>query len=180
MSSKEHLRVVIVGTSCAGKTTMSGKLSDALSIENTDLDDLHWLPKWQEREVSEFRFLVEEVANRDAWIIAGNYRPVKDLIWPRATHIIWLNYSFPRVFWRALKRTFVRSITRKPVCNGNYESIFKALFTRDSILYWVISTHKRRRREFRKVLGKGHYENATVVELQRPPEHLQQVIAQLV
>ena len=36
---------------------------------------------------------------------------VRDAFWPRATQVIWLNYSFPTTFGRALKRSLTRSLT---------------------------------------------------------------------
>lgn len=37
-------RVVIIGTSCSGKTTLAGTLAAALATPHIELDALHWLP----------------------------------------------------------------------------------------------------------------------------------------
>ncbi len=87
-------RVVVIGTSCSGKTTFASQLADELAIAHTELDVLHWLPDWQMRPIEEFRLLVAEVAAQDLWVIDGNYSKVRDIIWPRATHLVWLNYPF--------------------------------------------------------------------------------------
>ena len=39
------------------------------------------------------------------WVLAGNYSKLRDIIWPRAESIIWLDYPFLLVFERLLSRT---------------------------------------------------------------------------
>ena len=51
-------RIVIVGSSCSGKTTMDKQVATALQVPYIYLDALHWLPKRQETPNSEFRGLV--------------------------------------------------------------------------------------------------------------------------
>lgn len=160
------MRIVIVGTSCAGKTTLGGQLSKQLGIPYTDLDDLHWNPGWIETPFEEFVQKVQAVTSQEKWIISGNYSKVRDSIWTQATHLIWLNYSFPVVMTRALKRTFKRSLTGELICNGNIETLSKAFLTRDSILWWVIKTYQRRKREIKKTLESGKYNHLKVSELQ--------------
>lgn len=48
------MRIVIVGTSCAGKTTLGKKLAQESGIPYTDLDDLHWNPGWTETPHDQF------------------------------------------------------------------------------------------------------------------------------
>jgi adenylate kinase family enzyme len=141
-------KIVIVGTSGSGKTTLARKLANQLGQKNIDLDDLYWLPNWVERSPEDFKERVFEVLDNDSWIIAGNYGIVRDKIWEQADTIIWLNYSFPVVFGRALKRTLVRSITKEEILNGNKESIRKNFFSKDSILLWVLQTYWNRKKYY--------------------------------
>ncbi|MDE2841397.1 MAG: AAA family ATPase, partial [Chloroflexota bacterium] len=53
-------RVVVVGTSCSGKTTLARQLSRALGAPHIELDAIHWKPNWQSRPAEEFRQLVSE------------------------------------------------------------------------------------------------------------------------
>ncbi len=117
----EFHRIVVVGSSCCGKTTFAKRLTELLQIPHVELDALHWGPNWQPRPLDEFRRLVQaflslpgrgqgegHVSNansQDSWIVDGNYSIVRDLFWPRATQVIWLNYSFPTVFRRAVSRS---------------------------------------------------------------------------
>jgi len=161
------MRIVIVGTSCAGKTTLGRDLGARLDHPYTDLDDLHWNPGWIETPFELFSQKVQAVTSQEKWIISGNYSKVRDHVWTHATHLIWLNYSFPVVMTRALKRTFKRSLTGELICNGNTETLSKAFLSKDSILWWVIKTYKRRKREIVSTLKSGKYQHLKVVEVQK-------------
>ena len=95
-------RVVVVGTSCSVKTTLANSLSEKLSSPHIELDAIHWLPDWVPRPSEEFRKLTNVAIAKESWVVDGNYsNSVRDLVWPRATALVWLNYPFRVVFWRA-------------------------------------------------------------------------------
>lgn len=161
-------RVVVVGTSCSGKTTYARQLSHLLDVPHVELDALHWLPDWEPRPREEFRALVGEAAAEPAWVMDGNYGTVRDLLWPRATAAIWLNYAFPTVMWRALKRTVKRAFTDEELFSGNRETISLAFFSRDSILWWVATSHHRRNRDYREIFDGDGYPHLAKIELKDP------------
>ncbi len=138
------MKIYIVGSSCSGKTTLSRKIAAVLQIPHLELDQIWWLPGWQECDRQEFRKQVEDkiAANKD-WVIDGNYSRVQDLILPEANLIIWLNLPFLVVFWRSIYRTISRIISREIICNGNQED-WRSFFSRDSMPAWVIRTWKLR------------------------------------
>ena len=53
-------KIIITGTTCTGKTTLGKKLMKQTSVPQIDLDDLHFLPNWIEKEKERF---VEDVNN---------------------------------------------------------------------------------------------------------------------
>lgn len=163
-------RTVIIGTSCAGKSTLAKKLSQTLDAPHIELDALHWLPDWVERPDEELHALAEQALRTDRWIVDGNYRQLRSLVWPRAMAIVWLNYSFATVFSRAVRRTLRRSLRREPIYSGNRESLRRALFSRDSILLWVLTSHGRLRREYRAIFDAAAPGTQTRIELRRPHE----------
>lgn len=160
-------RVVVVGTSCSGKTTFARDLAARLQVPHVELDALYWLPGWVEREPDEFLVLIDENIAGPRWVIDGNYRTARDRLWSRATAVIWLDYGFPLVFWRSLKRTFHRAFTGQEICNGNVES-WRIVFSRDSIIFWVISTYKERRRRYNALFAAGDYPEAAKIRLCSP------------
>lgn len=167
---REMERVVVVGTSCSGKTTLARQLSRVLGVTHVELDGIHWMPGWQLRPVDEVRKMVGEAAAAERWVMDGNYSAVRDLVWGRATAVVWLNYPFRVVLGRCLSRTVRRAITREVLFSGNRESFRMSFLSRDSIIRWVISSHGPLRREYRRVLDGGEFPHLRVIELQGPAE----------
>ncbi len=142
-------KIVIVGTSGSGKTCLGKKLSQISGLPQTDLDEIFWLPGWIESDRRELEQKISEKVNSDEWIISGNYNRVSDVIWQKANMMIWLDYPLLKIFWRCLKRSFRRIVTREICCNGNYETI-KMLFSSKSILLWVLKTYRKRKKTYSK------------------------------
>jgi adenylate kinase family enzyme len=163
-------RVVVVGTSCCGKTAFAGRLAQALVVPRIELDELYWASNWTPKPNAEFRGLVQRAADRARWVADGNYSGVRDLLWPRATSIVWLNYSFVTVFGHALRRTIRRIIHREELFAGNRESIRRSFFSRDSILFWVITTFHRRRKEYEVLRNSNTFRELEWIEFRRPSE----------
>lgn len=141
-------RIVIIGSSCAGKTTLARQLSEALSLPHIELDGLHFLPQWQTRTTEDFRAVTEKAVSQERWVLDGNYSIVRDIVWSRATHIIWLKYPFPLVMRRCLRRTILRAWNQEELFSGNYETFRQSFFSRDSIIWWVIKSFRRRQRDY--------------------------------
>jgi adenylate kinase family enzyme len=167
------LRVAVIGTSASGKTTFAARLAHRLGSVHVELDQLHWLPGWEMRPLDDFRELVRQVAAGERWVIDGNYGKVRDIIWPRATHIVWLNYPLHVVFWHALKRTLHRVVTKEELYSGNRETWRSMLFDRDSIPWWVLRTFYRRRREYPQLFALPAHSHLEVIELPSPSESME-------
>jgi adenylate kinase family enzyme len=167
MDPSRLARVVVVGTSCSGKTTLARSLSRALDVPHVELDALHWGPNWTPRPLDDFRARVETAIASPAWVIDGNYSRVRALVWQRATALVWLNYSFARVYSRAVSRTFRRVLTQEELYSGNRESLRQVL-ERDSILWWVLRTFWRRRREYPALLKEPEYAHLQILEFTEP------------
>ena len=163
-------RVVVIGTSCAGKTTFAQALARLLGCPPIELDAFHWLPHWTERPSGEFRAHTAQALAQDRWVVDGNYAIVRDLLCSRATTVIWLNYSFSTVIWRALTRTLRRAWTGEELFAGNRESLRMAFFSRESILWWVLTTFHRRRRQYRQLFDTQPSPSLEYVEFQYPTE----------
>lgn len=145
-------RIVIIGSTGSGKSTLGRALAARLGVPHTEMDTLHWLPGWIERDDATFRELVDAFTAQPAWVIDGNYSVARDLVWPRADTLIWLDYSFPRTAWQLLRRTRRRVFDGERCCNGNEESLARSL-GRDSILLWLLKTYWRNRSNYPKALA---------------------------
>lgn len=143
----EPRRVIVLGTSGAGKSTFARELAGLRGCGAIDLDDLHWEPNWTEVPDDVFRARVDAATRGDDWVVAGNYLVARDVHWPRATDLVWLDLSRPLVMRRVIGRTFRRVFTRELVCNGNREDVKLAFFSKDSVIWWAWTTYASRRRE---------------------------------
>lgn len=165
-----QMRLVIVGTSASGKTTCAKHLAQQLGIPHIELDALHWKPNWTPASLDEFRLNTECAVSQEHWTLDGNYKQVRDIVWPRATHVVWLDYSFPRVFWQVIKRSTRRLTTREVLWSGNRESWKMTFLSQDSILLWVLTTYWKRRKEYPLLLASQEYSHLEIVRLRTPRE----------
>lgn len=162
-------RVAVVGTSCSGKTTFARRLSRALDVPHVELDALYWGPGWSPAPPEDFRASVRDAISAPAWVADGNYSAVRDLVWSRATAVVWLDLPLRVVFPRALGRTLRRAITREELFGGNRESL-RGITARDWIPWWVLRTFRDRRRRYEELLGRPEFSHLQVLRLTRPAE----------
>jgi energy-coupling factor transporter ATP-binding protein EcfA2 len=158
-------RIVVVGATGSGKTTTAAQLARILGKPHIELDSLHWQPNWVMMERETFRQLVAQALSGQDWVIDGNYSKARDLIWGRATTIVWLDYSLPVILWQLTWRTLKRVLTREELWNGNKETLRGAFFSKDSLFLWAISHHPRYRRMFPQLFDSPEYAHLQVVRL---------------
>lgn len=158
-------RIVVVGVTGSGKTTVAQRLSQLLHVPHIELDALHWQPDWVQAELDMFRRLVDQTLSGPAWVVDGNYSKVRDLIWPRAATLVWLDYPLAVVVGQLTRRTIRRIITREVLWNSNRETIRGTFFSRDSLFLWVLKSYKRHRAEYPRLLSQPEHTHLQVVRL---------------
>ena len=164
------MRVLVVGTSGAGKTTFAAELAAATHSPCIELDALHWGPQWVAVPTADFRQAVDQASAGPHWVADGNYSAVRDVLWPRATHVVWLNYGRWTVCGRVLSRTLGRVLRRTELFHGNRESLRMALLSRDSILLWSWTSFARNRRKFAALRADPSYAHLQWTELTHPSQ----------
>ncbi|MDQ3691471.1 MAG: adenylate kinase [Chloroflexota bacterium] len=139
-------RINVVGTSCSGKTTLARSVATRLNVRHVELDALFWGPDWTPVPETTFRQRLAAALAGDDWVADGGYSPVRDLTWSRADTVIWLDYPMRTVIRRWAGRTLTRLRTREEFWpgTGNRERL-SHVARRDSLLWWILSTHRRRR-----------------------------------
>jgi adenylate kinase family enzyme len=145
-------RIHVVGTSGAGKTTFAKALARRLNVPHVEIDAVFWGPNWTEAPRDVLRERLAAILSGPRWVVDGNYGSVRDLVWSLADTVVWLDYPLPVVLGRVVRRTVRRLLRREILWAGNRESLRKT-FSRDSILVWSLTTHRRRRREYPALLG---------------------------
>lgn len=169
-STARPRRVNVIGTCGAGKTTLARELGRRLSVPHVELDGFRHGPNWTETPDPQFREMVHHALSGDGWTVDGNYGIARDLIWSRAQTVVWLDYSFPLVMTRLLRRTVRRMATQEELWNGNRESFRLSFMSRDSILLWGLRTYHRKRREIPRLFQQPEYAHLELVTLRSPAE----------
>lgn len=172
MPSLPYRHIVIIGSTSSGKSTLAKQLADRFGYSFIDLDALHWEPNWTEAPLEVFRERVETAIQAPAWVVAGNYHVVRDIIWPQAEVIIWLDYSLPRIFWQLTRRTFTRWWKHELLWGTNYENLithFK-LWSEESLYHWLFKTYWRRKHEYPETLALPEHQHLKVIRFESPRE----------
>ena len=147
-------RISVVGTSASGKSTLARRLSARLGLAYFELDALHWEAGWTEAPDELFRERVSKAVAGDSWVVDGNYSVVRDIVWGRAQAIVWLDPALPVILRQYAARTWRRIRTREELWpgTGNRERP-SDLLRRDGLLWWILSTHRDRRRRYTALLA---------------------------
>lgn len=163
-------RIAVVGTTGSGKTTTARHLAALLGLPHIELDAIHWLPNWVEVEREAFRQQVTEAIAGPAWVVDGNYSKASDLIWKRATTLVWLDYDLPVIFWQLLNRTVKRVVSREVLWNGNREDFRKAFFSRESLFLWALQSQPKQRKTYPQRLVSPEYAHLQVLHFRKRSE----------
>lgn len=161
-------RIAVVGAPGAGKSTLARRLAVALEAKHIELDTLHFLPGWKFRPQEVVRADVRSAVAAERWVACGNWRGVRDLVWSRATSVVWLDYSLAVCFQRLLKRTLRRCWSGEEVHNGNREFFTTQFLSRDSLLLYLLREHGRRRRDLDSASRDPAWRHLPVQRLKRP------------
>jgi adenylate kinase family enzyme len=141
-------RVLVYGVCGSGKTTLASRLSEVTGIPWHSVDDLAWLPGWRTTTEEYQRGVIAPICESESWILDTAYGQWLDLAIDRAEVIVALDYPRWFSFLRLLRRTFSRVVDKKPICNGNVETL-RNTFSRDSILLWHFRSFRRKRTRIR-------------------------------
>jgi hypothetical protein len=163
-------RIALIGPSGSGKTTLGRWLQTTLGTPFTDLDDLHWRLGWVEAPLDAFRRDVDRLAQTPCWAIAGSYAKARDLIWPRADTLIWLDLPLFQVLWRSTSRAVRQWWTAEPICNGNRQTLAQLVNGRDSLIGYTLLTFPQRRREWPRLLAAPEYRHLSQFRLRSHAE----------
>ncbi len=125
---------------------MSKALAARFGLEFVELDELKHQANWTELPADEHREAARARLDRaeDGWVADGNYGDLRSMIYERAETVLVLALPWRVMLWRTFKRTMRRVVNREELWNGNRESLWTTLFSRDSVVYDLY----RRRKKF--------------------------------
>src|SRR5665647_3359257 len=134
-NSNPGRRILVYGVTGSGKSTAAQRIAARTRLPLTLADELTWTPGWFPVAEDEQRWCFAAVAAQDRWVLDTAYGAWLDVVLPRVDLVVGLDY--PRWFslQRVFRRSVMRAIDKKPICNGNTES-FRGMVGRDSLIGW--------------------------------------------
>ena len=162
-------RVLVAGTSGAGKTTLARRIADLLELPCVELDALFHGPGWVPRP--EFLADVQRLAGAPAWVTEWQYPPARPVLAERADLLVWLDLPRAVVVRRLVLRTVVRRLRRRELWNGNQEPPLRTFLTDpEHLVRWAWSNHEPGRA---RVLALQREQRELVVVRLRTPQEVE-------
>jgi len=165
-------RVNVVDVSGSGKSTFAKRLSALTGIPYLEMDALYWKPAWTDSTDEEFFAKLEQELEGEEWILDGNYSRTQPVKWRNVTIIVWVDYSLVRTLWQAVSRAFLRSLTKEELWpgTGNRESFRKSFFSKDSIIWWTMTSRNRQRLRYLRIMEDPAHAHLNIIRLTSPLE----------
>lgn len=117
-------RVLVIGSPGAGKSTLARALAARTGLPLHNLDRMHWLPGWIERDRAEGLEELRGVLAQERWIIDGNYGSSLPERLTRADTVVCLDYPTHLCLARVFKRWWqYRGRTRPDMTEGCPENL---------------------------------------------------------
>jgi adenylate kinase family enzyme len=163
-------RILILGRTGSGKTTLARELAAAIGVPHVELDALYFGPNFSTVPLSVLRDRTSAAIAGDRWVTDGNKSAVRDLVWPRADTVIWLAYPLVVSLWRLGKRAIWRTSVLKTQAA---ETDDKARLPRQFLLaakgvLTALRSHRGQRREYPRMFAEQENQHLTVVRLRSP------------
>lgn len=137
-------RILCYGVTGSGKTTLAARIADVTGLPWQEADALTWEPGWVQVPTEEQRRRVSALVAEERWVLDTAYGSWIDLVLPRAELVIALDYPRWVSLGRLLRRTALRLVDRREVCNGNVEDLGNLLGS-NSIVRWHFQSFRRKR-----------------------------------
>jgi adenylate kinase family enzyme len=162
-------RIVVVGSSGSGKTTVARGMADLLDLPHLEMDSVFHRDGLANEPHDEFLPIVDRFSEQERWVIDGNYTSagVADVVWPKADTFVWLDPPRRVATTRVIRRTLRRTILREELWPGVHEP-FSNLYSLDpfqNIIVWTWTRHARVREEYERAMADGTWSHAAVHRL---------------
>ena len=131
------------------------------------MDKVFWGPNWYWPTDEDFFGKLQNELRQDSWVLDGNYTRTIPIKWEKVDTVIWLDYPFLTTLFRAIRRAFLRSLTQEELWEGtgNRESFSKSFFSKDSIILWMIKTHKQVCKKYESYLVDPKFSHINFIRL---------------
>ncbi len=163
-------RILILGRTGSGKTTLARTLAAGLGVPHIELDSLYFGPDFSTAPLPVLRERTSEAIATDRWVTDGNKRAVRDLVWPRADTIVWLDYPLYVSVWRLAKRARTRTSTlsAQAAQSGRRSGLPKQILAAARGVLTALRSHRGQRREYPRLFAEPANRHLAIARLRSP------------
>ena len=163
-------RILILGRTGSGKTTLAREIAAALRVPHVELDSLYFGPEFSTAPLPLLRERTSAAIAGDRWVTDGNKRAVRDLVWPRADTIVWLDYPLGVSLWRLAKRARRRTsvLTAQATETGSKTGLARQFLAAARGVLTALRSHTGQRREYPRMFAEPANQHLAVVRLRSP------------
>jgi hypothetical protein len=163
-------RILILGRTGSGKTTLARELAASIGVPHVELDTLYFGPNFSTVSLPVLRERTSAAIAGDRWVTDGNKSAVRDLVWPRADTVIWLDYPWAVCFWRLGKRALWRTsvLTAQAAEGGGRAGLPRQFLSAARGVLTALRSHMGQRREYRRMFAEQENLHLVVLRLRSP------------
>jgi hypothetical protein len=139
-------------------------------MPHVELDSLYFGPDFSTAPLSLLRERTSAAIAGERWVTDGNKRAVRDLVWPRADTIIWLDYPAYVTLWRLAKRARTRtsSLSEQAAENGRRGELPRLMLAAGKGVLTALRSHRGQRREYPRMFARPENGHLAVARLRSP------------
>lgn len=163
-------RILILGRTGSGKTTLARELSASLDVPHVELDSLYFESDLSTVPLEILRERTTEAIAGERWVTDGNKRAVRDLVWPRADTVVWLDYPFYVSVWRLARRARTRTsaLSAQAAQTGSRSALPKQMLAAAKGVLTALRSHRGQRREYPRLFAQPDNRHLAVARLRSP------------
>jgi energy-coupling factor transporter ATP-binding protein EcfA2 len=163
-------RILILGRTGSGKTTLARELAAALGVPHVELDSLYFGPAFSTAPLPLLRERTRVAIAADRWVTDGKKRAVRDLVWPRADTVVWLDYPLAVSLWRLARRARRRTsaLRDEAAGTGGRAALPTQLLAAARGVVTALRSHAGQRREYPRMFAEPANQHLAVVRLRSP------------
>jgi hypothetical protein len=163
-------RILILGRTGSGKTTLARELAAAIDVPHVELDALYFGPGFSTVPLPVLRERTTAAIAGERWVTDGNKSAVRDLVWPRADTVVWLDYPVAVSLWRLGKRALWRTsvLTTEASQTGDKAGLPKQMLSAAKGVLTALRSHRGQRRAYPEMFAEPQNQHLAVVRLRSP------------
>jgi hypothetical protein len=139
-------------------------------VPHVELDALYFAPDLSHAPLDVLRERTTAAIAGERWVTDGNKRAVRDLVWPRADTVVWLDYPVWVSLWRLAGRARTRTaaLRSEAKVSGRRTGLPKQLLTAAQGVLTALRSHRGQRRAYPRLFALPENRHLAVARLRSP------------